>query len=234
MRAYTAPTHRKVLQRVYRVNNIPFRGLYPQNVEATKNKEHQSRSPGRNGARRRHHSPDDWWDRIYLGKMVNGTIEGDPEEIESEGELEGKYARVNTVGLCESANYGLQEAEQIPKKYRLAHVPFLNDARDEPVFQTAMPNGNRINVYVDTGAQVDLFPKSMLNACFPRWRQRKTISHTKLKAANETVIAHEGRVKIVLPLPKEAEMKGIEMNPFIIHSTGDEDTMILGLSLIHI
>ena len=217
MRAYTAPTHRKVLQRVYRVNNIPFRGLYPQNVEAIKNKEHQSRSPCRNGARRRHHSPDDWWDRIYLGKMVNGTIEGDPKEIVSEDELESEHARVNAVGL--------QEAEQ---DYRLAHIPFLNDARDEPVFQTAMPNGSRVNVYVDTGAQVDLFPMSMLNACFPGWRQKKTISHTKLKAANETVIAHEGRVRIVLPLPKEAEMKGIEMNPFIIHSTGDEDTMILG------
>ena len=72
--------------------------------------------------------------------MVNGTIEGDPEEIESEGELEGKYAQVNTVGLCESANYGLQEAEQIPKKYRLVHVPFLNDARDEPCLLYTSPS----------------------------------------------------------------------------------------------
>ena len=228
MRAYAAPTHRKVLQRVYRVNNVPFRGLYPQAVEAAKNKEHQSRSPLRDKGRRRRKSPDDWWDRIYLGKMVDGTLEGDPKRIECKEENDQKQAQINVIAAKEEREDGTQEDERQTGNHRLAHIPFIKNVRDEPVFQTKMPDGEWINVYVDTGAQVDLFPKSKLDACFAGWRRKKTVSHTRLMAANDTAIAHEGRVKIMLPLPSEALMKGIELNPFIIHSTGDEDTMILG------
>ena len=228
MRAYAAPTHRKVLQRVYRVNNVPFRGLYPQAVEATKNKEHQPRSPLRDKGRRRQRSPDDWWDRIYLGKMVDGSLEGDPKRIEEREENDQKQAQINAIAAKEEREGSSQEDERQTGNHRLAHIPFIKNVRDEPVFQTRMPGGEWINVYVDTGAQVDLFPKSKLDACFSGWRRKKTVSHTRLMAANDTAIVHEGRVKIMLPLPSEALMKGIELNPFIIHSTGDEDTMILG------
>ena len=205
MRPYTQPTHRKVLHKVYKVNNIPFRGIYPQAIRSTKNEEHQSRSPNSNGSRRRRQSPDDWWNKIYLGTLRNGNLEGEPVEQE---EGDSKTEHVNTVRQTEEEEQSHENETCEPSTNGAAYVPFLQNARSEPVFQTKMNNGSLINVYVDTGAQVDLFPKNILNECFPEWRRRKTTSNTKLMAANETVIAHEGRIRIMLPLPGEAGLKG--------------------------
>ena len=220
MRAFTAPSHRKSIQKVYKVNMMPFRGSYPDTKEKPRYKEHQPRTEHKEGAKRRNDSPEEWWNRIYLGTMIDGTIQGKPEMIVNDKceTTHGEQYYVNRV----NANDGERNVN------KLTHLPFLEGPKSEPVFQTKMQDETTLNIYVDTGAQVDLFPKNMLNSCSPGWKAQITASNTKLIAANDTDIKHEGRVRIKIPLPGEASGQTIELNPFIISSTGNENTMILG------
>ena len=105
-------------------------------------------------------------------------------------------------------------------------IPFHTTPRDEPIITLHDETGHTYDVYIDTGAEADLIPRRLLELSFPSWRRDRTGSQTKLVAANNTPIAHEGRVSINLPLPGPSP--SITINPFIVNSPADATTLILG------
>ena len=110
-------------------------------------------------------------------------------------------------------------------------IPFTQGAHDEPTLTLHDRSGHPYSIYIDTGAEADLVPRRLLDLSFPAWRRRRTQSRTKLMAANNTAIPHEGRVVITLPLPETKGLKTsytLEINPFIINAPNDTTTIILG------
>ena len=109
-------------------------------------------------------------------------------------------------------------------------IPFSEGPNDEPIVTLLDHAGHPYNVYIDTGAEADLVPRRLLDLSFPSWRKHRTDSHTKLLAANNTTITHEGRVHISLPLPgvPRRSSASLSINPFVVNSPADATTLILG------
>ena len=154
---------------------------------------------------------------IYLGKIKNGLLIDKPVPLpitsENHPELSYPYIPGN---LTSTGSF----------------VPFTQAAGDEPIISIHDYAGNQYDLYIDTGAAADLIPKHLLNSSFPNWKKCRIPSNTKLLAANDSIIPHEGKTKISIPLPGPLNRNEIQITPFIVAEQMEATTMIIGYNTL--
>ena len=220
----TATTQNKVKNQkyssIFKVNHLPFKWEYEDRPPSKPPYEHTPRTHKREGARFRGESLDPLWEHLHITYIKNDQIIGKPIPVDIE--------KINTLKFDEREEEDMtnhrNDQHNIELERKVTLIKFRSKFNDEPIIHIDGPKG-KISIYIDTGAQCDLVPLSMLQNHFPGVKKNK--SQTKLVAANDTYIPHRGTAEITLPFPGE-EGREIQINPFITPSSGDENVMILG------
>ena len=192
--------------KIIRVNRIPFQQGHG------RNNPRKSRGWEQQPPHRHHGCPS-----ICLGRIRNGLLEDEPVPIPTPPNEETlvPYPHVSGDQMATST-----------------FLPFKSISDDEPIISVQDHTGNSYDLYIDTGAAADLVPKHLLNLSFPSWRRHRVPSNTKLLAANNSEIPHEGKAKISIPLPGLQKQNMIHISPFIVAAPTEATTIILGYNTL--
>ena len=160
------------------------------------------------------YNPDPAHPIICLGKLENGMLKDTPIPLPLDGEGTAQAYPHMSDGSRTASNF----------------IHFKQGNNDEPIIGINDCAENSYDLYIDTGAAADLVPKHLLNLNFPGWRNHRVPSQTKLLAANDTEIPHEGKAKITIPLPGLRGQQVIQITPFIVTAPTEATTIIIGYS----